>query len=317
MNDFFIKKYSSIKDRSKFLSKIRYYSAQRFMLRVLAVFFVPIWFEISNFFKEIKIENSKQSPNLIVSLTTFPQRINTIWIVIECMLRQSKKPDRIILWLSKEQFSSLDVLPKRLLNLQKRGLEIKLCEGDFRSHKKYFYVLKENPNDIVITIDDDFIYPSDLIEKLVLLNAEFPDAICCHRGFKISHNNNRLLPYDYWVRHFVIPTPSYDVFFTSGGGTLFPPYCFTDDVLNSEIFLKRCKFADDVWLNVMAQLNNRKTVKVIGSNDNIMPIIIRDNIELTSVNVGEGLNDIQLKELLDYLKQDQKLDWGIFKYKTN
>jgi hypothetical protein len=81
--------------------------------------------------------------------------------------------------------------------------------------------------------------------------------------------------------------------------------------------LKICSFADDVWLNVMAQLNNRQTLKVTGSNDNIMPIIIRDNIELTSVNVGDGLNDIQLKELLDYLKQEQKLDWGIFKYEVN
>lgn len=317
MNDFFIKKYSLIKDSSKFLNKIRYYSAQRFILRVLAVLLVPFWFKISNFFKVIIIENSNQNPNIIVSLTTFPQRINTIWIVIECMLRQSKKPDRIILWLSREQFFDLDVLPKRLLDLQKRGLEITLCEGDLRSHKKYFYVLKDNPNDIVVTIDDDFIYPSDLIEKLFRLHCKFPQAICCHRALRIKCEGGEVLPYKEWDNSILYEIPSYDAFFTSGGGTLFPAYCFTDEVLNSDLFLKSCMFADDVWLNVMAQLNNRQTVKVKSSNDNILPIIIRDNIELTSVNVGEGLNDIQLKQLLDYLKLDQKLDWGIFKYEIN
>ena len=317
MNDFFIKKYGSIKDKNKFLSRTNYYSAQRFILRVLSLFLVPIWFKINNFFKVIIIENSNLNPNIIVSLTTFPKRISTVWIVIECMLRQTKKPDRIILWLSKEQFFNLDILPKRLLNLQKRGLEIKLREGDLRSHKKYFYVLKDNPNDIVVTIDDDFIYPSDLIEKLFRLHCKFPSAICCHRALQIKYEGVEVLPYKKWSNKVLNEIPSYDVFFTSGGGTLFPPYCFTDEVLNSDLFLKICSFADDVWLNVMAQLNNRQTLKVTGSNDNIMPIIIRDNIELTSVNVGDGLNDIQLKELLDYLKQEQKLDWGIFKYEVN
>ena len=317
MNDFFIKKYGSIKDKNKFLSRTNYYSAQRFILRVLSLFLVPIWFKINNFFKVIIIENSNLNPNIIVSLTTFPKRISTVWIVIECMLRQTKKPDRIILWLSKEQFFNLDILPKRLLNLQKRGLEIKLREGDLRSHKKYFYVLKDNPNDIVVTIDDDFIYPSDLLEKLFRLHCKFPSAICCHRALQIKYEGVEVLPYKKWSNKVLNEIPSYDVFFTSGGGTLFPPYCFTDEVLNSDLFLKICSFADDVWLNVMAQLNNRQTLKVTGSNDNIMPIIIRDNIELTSVNVGDGLNDIQLKELLDYLKQEQKLDWGIFKYEVN
>lgn len=81
--------------------------------------------------------------------------------------------------------------------------------------------------------------------------------------------------------------------------------------------MESCKFADDVWLNVMAQLNKTQTVKVDSLLENIMPIIINDNIELSSVNVGEGMNDMQLKKILSYLKKDKNLDWGIFKYKIN
>ncbi len=100
-------------------------------------------------------------------------------------------------------------------------------------------------------------------------------------------------------------------------GTLFPAHCFSEEVLNRDLFMESCKFADDVWLNVMAQLNKTQTVKVDSLLENIMPIIINDNIELSSVNVGEGMNDMQLKKILSYLKKDKNLDWGIFEYKIN
>ena len=60
----------------------------------------------------------------------------------------------VILWLSKEQFPDRSFIPNSLLSLEKRGLIIELCEGDLRSHKKYYYALRQYPNDIIITIDD-------------------------------------------------------------------------------------------------------------------------------------------------------------------
>lgn len=317
LNDLFIKKHSSIIDKNLNLKKIKYYSAQRLAIRVLANIFIPVWFVLTNKQYSKGLCKNKLDRQLIVSLTTFPARISKIWIVVECMLRQSYPPDRIILWLSKDQFDGLTVLPKNLLKLQRRGLEIKFCEGDLRSHKKYFYVIKDNPNDTVITIDDDFIYPSNLIEKLIDLHSKYPKAICCHRALQIKYEGSKILPYKEWNNIFLNEVPSYDVFFTSGGGTLFPPNCFSKEVLNHVLFMKSCKYADDVWLNVMAQLNKTQTVKVPSSIENIMPIIIKDNIELTSVNVEQGLNDLQLKELLNFYKASQNLDWGLFNFEIN
>jgi hypothetical protein len=55
-----------------------------------------------------KLETEKA----IASLTSFPARINHTYISIECLLRQSVNPDRIILWLAEDQFpNQLNDLP--------------------------------------------------------------------------------------------------------------------------------------------------------------------------------------------------------------
>lgn len=52
-------------------------------------------------------------------MTTIPSRIDKVWIPIECMMRQSCKPDKILLWLGKDEFRKVE-LPDRLKGLQKR-----------------------------------------------------------------------------------------------------------------------------------------------------------------------------------------------------
>lgn len=139
---------------------------------------VPFWFNRTANNPQYRIDaTQKTEGRIIASLTTFPARIDNIWIVIESILRQSQKPDMLFLWLSKEQFSSIDVLPKRLQNLQTRGLQIRLCDGDLRSHKKYYYVLRDYPNDHLITFDDDLIYPTNTISSIMEAATMYPDCV--------------------------------------------------------------------------------------------------------------------------------------------
>ena len=56
-------------------------------------------------------------------------------------------------------------MPKELKELMKRGLEIRFCK-DIGPHGKLIYALKEFPDAIVVTADDDMIYPKDWLEKL-------------------------------------------------------------------------------------------------------------------------------------------------------
>lgn len=306
--DFFHSIYSEIKGKNKVLSKIQFYSFLRLLIRSLINILVPIVYSISKSkpLNSLK-KKSSSSPRIIISLTTFPARVSRVWIVIETILRQKTKPDKIILWISSEQFESCDILPKKLLTLQEKGLEIRFCEGDLRSHKKYYYAFKEFPNDIIVLIDDDLLYPSNLITNLTRLHKKYPDAIICNRAWKMLKEDKDILPYSEWK--FLISEetePTVDLFYTTGHGTLIPPNLLDEIVLSKEIFMKYCFYADDVWLNMVHQLSQVKVAKL--KSNILLPVLNRNDIKLSTRNVYENLNDKQIYDLRKYFIEKENKD---------
>ncbi|MFS3010283.1 hypothetical protein AAH021_23745 [Bacteroides thetaiotaomicron] len=113
----------------------------------------------------------KRTRKVICSLTSFPARIENIWVSIETVMRQTYKPDAIILWLAESQFPD-HKLPETLVRLQDKGLTIRFVDEDLRSHKKYYYVLQEFKDSNVILLDDDLYYPDGLVENLVMMSKK-------------------------------------------------------------------------------------------------------------------------------------------------
>jgi hypothetical protein len=297
MVDFFVKLYSNIKDRNNILSKIKFYSIQRLLVIIISNIVIYIHFSFTINSRQAKLERNKNNKGrLIVSLTTFPLRINRIWLVVETLLRQTYKPDIIILWLSKEQFKSIDELPKKLLKQQNRGLNIQFRDGNLKSHKKYFYAIKEFPEDYLITADDDIFYHSTMIEKLVELNRKYPASICCHRAAKVKKLNGKLLPYSQWDKINGYAAPSFDIFQTSGGGTIYPPHSLHSEVLNDLVFNKYCLNADDVWLNTMSRLNGTRTSKTDYDYCQL-PLMFWRNTQLYKSNINLNGNDKQIESI--------------------
>jgi hypothetical protein len=214
-------------------------------------------------------------------------------------LRQTQKPDKIILWLSKEQFPSFKKLPKHLLELQNRGLEIRLCDQDLRSHKKYYYVIQEFPEDLIITVDDDVFYHSELIEKLVNLHVKFPDCVCTNSCSEILISDKQIQPYVLWKQYTIAENPDDQIFPIGMGGILYPPKVLNPEVLNSNVFLNICPLADDLWLYVMTKLENNKAVKT-NYNSIYLPVMNFKNISLSTANTTQGLNDKQLVSIRNY-----------------
>lgn len=306
---FFHDLYASIKDKNEVLKKLRFYSLQRFLVRNVAniVLFIYLkFYRNANKFSLLPLQ--EKNCKLIVSLTSFPKRINKVWLVIETLLRQTSKPDLIILWLSKKQFSSLDVLPQKLLNMRSRGLRIILKEDDLRSHKKYYYTLQEFPNDIMITVDDDIFYPPNMIEELIKWHQEFPNTVIARYGSKIKVSDKIIATYQEWELNFEQTIPDFKVFFGSGGGTLFPPGSLPIETLNKEVFMNLCLYADDIWLNTMCRLHNVKIFRTRTSQCSLLPILIKKDIYLYSKNISESLNDIQLKNIRKYYMSNRKID---------
>ena len=308
MVDYFNNNYSSIKNKNSLLTKIRFYSLLRVIVRQTANIVLPVYFQLTKGEYSIPKENQTIEDGLIVSFTSFPARIKKVHLVVETILRQTVLPDRIILWLSQEQFPTEESLPKKLLELRNRGLEIKIRENDLRSHKKYYYTLKEYPNDILITIDDDILYPTNMIETLLEAHEKYPNAIIARYGSKIKVDSNIIKPYGEWGKNYVIDRPDNFAFFGSGGGTLFPVGSFPSVTMDENIFLKVCPLADDIWLNSMIRLNNKKVMMLKSNKDILFPVVNRKNITLAKTNVGKNLNDKQLKDVREYFIKYHGLD---------
>lgn len=291
MLDFFTALYAAVTNERTFLEKVRFNSVCRVIIRRTANALLPLYFRCTSSKSAYRLHPETQtSGRLIVSLTTFPARIHKVGQVIETMLRQTHRPDKIILWLSKEQFRSLSVLPQDLLQLQERGLEIQLRDGDLRSHKKYYYALTEYPDDFLVTIDDDIYYTTHLLEYLWEKHLEVPQAVVAN----YTHNRRydatgALLPYMQWENN---AKAGEHLFLCSGGGTLFPPHCLYPEATRIDLAQRLCPQADDIWLNTMVQLAGTPLVHT-PYHYIPLPVLNKHNPTLCQSNLAGG-NDQQL-----------------------
>lgn len=195
-------------------------------------------------------ENSDRK--ILVSLTTFPKRIDDVYICIESLLQQTLKPNRLILWISKEEFSDGDI-PESLRNQMKRGLEVRFCDKDIGPYKKIIPSLREFSNYKIITVDDDVIYPSDLVDKLYRSYLSEPSVIHAMHAHKICFDGRgMLMPYKKWQRPTQDVESSLLTYPVGIGGVLYFPGCFSTDVTDERRFLELAPMADDVWLKAMS-----------------------------------------------------------------
>lgn len=264
---------------------------------------------------EIGVTTEKRTPQLIVSLTTYPARINVVYKTISTLLQQTVKPDRVVLWLASPQFPDKK-LPDNLTRLQEFGLEIKWLENDIRSFKKLVPSLREYPNDIVITVDDDNYYDSRLVEYLYNSYLEIPNCIHARQAFVVKHDKNGKLFMK--ARNYVYNSTYMPSFLNEPvgcGGVLYPPHVLNENVLNEEQFMKEVPTHDDLWFWAHALINGTK-INVIKDNYKLKNYIIEgsqedalwqknminstSNIGMTGTDSINKLSDIfpKIKELV-------------------
>lgn len=264
--------------------------------------------EMENNIDYYGITKEKRDTKLIVSLTSFPERMYDIHYNLYSLLNQSVKPDEIILWLALEQFPNKeDDIPQKVLNLTKHGLRIEFT-NDMKSYKKLIPSLKNYSSDIIITADDDIYYSKDWLEKLYNEYLQNPDCIIAHRCHRVTFDlNKNIAPYTKWEKEIEDDSSSTLNFFTGAGGVLYPPNSLCLDVLNEELFINLAPNADDIWFWAMALLNNKK-IKVVNNPINKLIYInpereIGFNGETTLYSQNKVDNDKQLMNIINEYPQ--------------
>lgn len=132
------------------------------LLFIILVYFGPIeTFLVKKYLKNYPAD-------VVVSFTTTPYRINYIRPVLDAVFRQSIKPNRVYLnvpWKFKRDNSKY-VIPEWLKNYPEVIIN---RTRDYGPATKLIATLEKesNPNTIIITIDDDIIYPKHIVRDLV------------------------------------------------------------------------------------------------------------------------------------------------------
>lgn len=198
----------------------------------------------------------RRKVQLVVSLTSYGKRVEEAFVAIESIMQGTEKPDRIVLWL--EEGLKAVALPEPLKRQQQRGLEVRYTP-DIRSYKKLIPALQTFPDCMIITIDDDVAYPEWLVADMLAVYAQHPDSVLATQVLQMKRGEDgRFATIREWP-YVEQETDDTSRFFTEGfGGVLYPPHCFTDEVLREDLFMQLCPTADDVWFNAMVRVAGRE-----------------------------------------------------------
>lgn len=255
---------------------------------------------------EYQVLKENLNRKLIVSLTTYPARINSIHHVLQTIYDQTYPADQVVLWLAEEQFPHRDQdLPKHLCNLVSAN-KLKVCWcSDLKPHKKYFYALQEYSEDLVVTIDDDLLYHPNLLWNLYVSYLEHPHAVSAARAHLITGSSDSgILSYNYWIKELdlYIGEPSMQLLCTGGAGSLYPPHIFNPELFDEQAIRNTCLFADDLWLKAMEILSNVPVV-VCESYAGLHYIPGSQDDALCKSNINDNQNDVQLNKIIAWIDQ--------------
>jgi hypothetical protein len=230
---------------------------------------------------------------LTVSLTSYPKRYETLSLTLQCLLLQTARPDRVVLWLAK---GDEDALPTQVKELRPYGLEIRTCT-DTRSYKKIIPSLTAFPDDFIVTADDDVYYWPTWLEELIEAWHAYPGTAISHRAHRITLNSDGLpLPYIQWDRRIRHQMRSPLLLPTGVLGVLYDPKQFHPDVSRADLFMELAGSADDIWLWWMHRLCASCPQTL--ANGRVLEWHGSQVEQLQALNVHEGVNDTTIAAMI-------------------
>ena len=242
---------------------------------------------------------------IIVSLTSFPAAIHYAKVAIKSILAGTTLPDKMVLYLTFSQFKD-NKIPLEIKDLANSNplFEIRDYGEDIRSYRKLIPALKDFPNDIIITVDDDVRYHKNMLRDLIQLHKQIPDVIIANRAKKIKLN----APYLQWKKyrwyHFLTNRLNFNFknIQTGVGGVLYPPNSLNLEMMGTDIFKEIAPTTDDIWFWAAAVANGTYILPFpFGKHNKPRGLKKPKNLSLKTVNfkTGTDLNRRGLEKILE------------------
>jgi hypothetical protein len=198
---------------------------------------------------------------VVVSLTTIPDRIGGIQRTIDSITRQTAHPDLIYLTIPE----TCRRQPKKTYEIPREVREnpfISMIGTDYDhgpSMKLLGALQKENdPETIIITVDDDHEYDERFVETLLDFEHARPESAIGFNGWMVAPliEENRYV----FIEEYADDPIRCDVL-EGYRGVLYKKGFFDDSVFDYEGFPRIAHMVDDVWIS--AHLAKRKVERLV------------------------------------------------------
>ena len=147
--------------------------------------------------------------------TTYAPRVANLPAVVKSIQDQTVKPDKIM----------MIVTDSGLVHYAPEGVECLVVNEDTKTFKKFLPAIElMQPDDLVLTIDDDKLYHPDMLADMLAMHERYPDhAIAGNpvwfRGLKCHCGECSLVQprfYEGWRQYYHLwrTVPSHDMFVT-------------------------------------------------------------------------------------------------------
>jgi hypothetical protein len=241
-------------------------------------------------------------------MTSFKERLKyESYLAISSILNNKQLPTKICIIINSYDKDNIPQLFK-----EHPLIEIIYTDVDLKGHNKYYHTALKYPDSVIITIDDDVIYPATFVEDCIKAYKDSPTTVNAVRVHKIKYKENSILPYKQWEWESKETEASYDLFFTGVGGVVYPPNFFKKKDLNIEEIHKYIK-TDDIFLNYLCRKYRIMVKRIPVQNSyediNILPfkpdlyrinILYNNDLCLSKISFNEVLNDCKSKRHSNY-----------------
>ncbi|SHF47948.1 Glycosyl transferase family 2 [Modicisalibacter ilicicola DSM 19980] len=187
---------------------------------------------------------------VIVSCTSTHDRLELLFYAVKSISRQTFKPDRFYINISREPYLRDKGIKKLPSWLEDEDATVNFVEN-IGSYRKLLPILSEaEESDLIITIDDDVLYHPDWLKRMVETAREHPSEIVCGRAKSIKKNFfGKYQSYYNW-RRIKKSRSGFWLLPIGCAGIAYRKNLIDESFINDRRFLDIAQVNDDLWFRV-------------------------------------------------------------------
>lgn len=242
---------------------------------------------------------------VVISLTSIRSRQDQLHLTLQSLLQQDYPDFEVRIFVSHEAYlldEGFAAIPAECRALLRQDRRLRWCRvPNLGPYRKLLPILADPlmQNTLIVTADDDTLYPSHWLSTLVHY-YRLHRCIIGFRGHQMARDAAGFLPYRRWMNQKIVQTPSLFLLPTGKDGVLYHPAFFHQAVLDIRSAMAVAPTADDLWFKWHTAINRVPAYLVHADYRSASLPDTNDGPSLYREFNAAGANDVTIAALEKY-----------------